>query len=171
MHRRFIWLACIAGILAVAFSRSGQTQSSVSLTGRVTSAEEGAMEGVLVSAKAPGSTITITVVTDDQGRYRFPAAKLPPGHYALRIRAVNYDLQGPLEVEVTAGQTATADLQLTRARDLAAQLSNAEWLSSFPGTEQEKASIRACTHCHTLERVARSHYNVGQLTNVIERMS
>ena len=36
------------------------------LSGRVTSAEEGAMEGVLVSAKLAGSNKTITVVTDDR---------------------------------------------------------------------------------------------------------
>ena len=50
------------------------------------------MEGVLVSAKKAGSTITITVVSDAQGRYSFPAGKLEPGQYALRIRAVGYDL-------------------------------------------------------------------------------
>ena len=38
------------------------------LTGQVSSAEEGAMEGVLVSAKRDGATVTVTVVTDKQGR-------------------------------------------------------------------------------------------------------
>jgi len=46
------------------------------------------MEGVLVTAKKTNSTIAITVVTDAQGRYRFPSAKLEPGHYAISIRAV-----------------------------------------------------------------------------------
>ena len=45
------------------------------------------MEGVLVSAKKTGSTITTTVVTDEKGRYQFPAVRLAPGHYAMRIRA------------------------------------------------------------------------------------
>src|SRR5438067_13733349 len=44
-----------------------ESSGPVALTGQVTSAEEGRMEGVLVSAKKAGSTITITVVTDDQG--------------------------------------------------------------------------------------------------------
>src|ERR1700746_1446407 len=72
-----------------------QTSSSVALTGRVSSAEEGQMEGVLISAKRPGSTMTLTVVSGEQGRYQFPASKLPPGQYTLRIRAVGYDLEGP----------------------------------------------------------------------------
>src|SRR5437870_13124269 len=101
------------------------------------------MEGVLVSAKKVDSTITITVVSDGQGRYRFPAAKLEPGPYSLRIRAVGYEMDAPRDVQVTKGATSTADLKLAKARDLAAQLSNSEWLASFPGTEQQKASIRA----------------------------
>src|SRR6185436_9267419 len=84
---------------------------------------------------------------------------------------VGYDLDGPREVSVMAGQSVTADLKLAATRDLASQLSNAEWLASFPGSEQEKSSIRACTHCHTLERVARSRYDADKLTTVIERMS
>src|SRR5216117_3794430 len=148
-----------------------ETSSSVALTGQVTSAEEGPMEGVIVSAKKAGSTITVSVVSDDQGRYRFPAAKLEPGAYSLRIRAVGYDMEGQHEVEIAKGTATTADLKLTKARDLAAQLSNSEWLASFSGTDQQKASIRNCTHCHTLERIARSRYDVDKLTAVVQRMS
>src|SRR5256885_8961852 len=97
-----------AGLIQVRVS--AETPSSVALTGRVTSAEEGPMEGVLISAKKAGSTITITVVSDEQGRYRFPAAKLPPGQYALRMRAVGYDLDSPHEITLAPGDSATADL-------------------------------------------------------------
>jgi hypothetical protein len=41
------------------------------------------MEGVLVSARRAASTMTVTVVSDAQGRYRFPSARLQPGAYAL----------------------------------------------------------------------------------------
>jgi len=171
MRMRSPLIAFAAVTLAVLSSHNAQTQYSSALTGRVTSAEEGPMEGVLVSAKRAGSTITVTVVSDEQGRYRFPAAKLSPGEYAIRIRAVGFDLDGPSVVSLAGGRTATADLKLVKARDLASQLSNAEWLSSFPGTEEEKASIRACAHCHTFERVARSRHDVDKFMAVIERMS
>jgi virginiamycin B lyase len=164
------WIAIAAGV-ALAISTAGRAQSSASIEGRVTAAEEGAMEGVLVSAKRAASTITVTVVSDASGRYRFPAGRLQPGTYALQIRAVGFDLDGPRSVEVKAGETTNADLALTSAHDLASQLSNSEWLASFPGTDPEKASIRTCAHCHTLERVARSRHDVDKLTAVIERMS
>src|ERR1051325_993232 len=133
--RAYILVLVMAGFVFAA-----ENQPPASLTGRVTSVEEGSMEGVLVSAKRLDSTITTTVVSDEQGRYRFPAAKLQPGKYALRIRAVGYDLEGPQEVEISKDNSATADLKLTKTRDLAAQLSNAEWLTSFTGTEQQKSS-------------------------------
>jgi len=171
MNTRIIAAAVVIAAFALCFAQYGQTQESVALTGRITSTEEGPMEGVLVSAKKVGSTITITVVSDEQGRYRFPSGKLQAGQYTLRIRAVGYDLENARELAVNSGHTTTADLKLVKTHDIAAQLSNSEWLQSFPGTEQEKASIRACTHCHTLERVARSRYDINKLTDVIERMS
>src|SRR5690242_1474091 len=94
----------------------------IALAGRVTSAQEGAMEGVLVSAHQEGSPITVTVVSDASGRYAFPADRLAPGRYALAIRAAGYALDGAPSAAVAAGSTATADLTLRKAKDLAAQL-------------------------------------------------
>src|SRR5712672_3471309 len=87
--RILLWLA-----IALIAPASPHAQESAALSGRVTSAEEGAMEGVLVSAQRSGSPITVTVVTDQSGSYRFPAARLAPGPYALRIRAAGYELDG-----------------------------------------------------------------------------
>src|SRR5260370_9662371 len=70
----------------------GEAQAPTALTGEVISGGGGAMEGVLVSARKVGSTITVTVVSDAQGRYRFPASKLDPGRYELGIRAVGFEL-------------------------------------------------------------------------------
>jgi virginiamycin B lyase len=166
-----MWIFLLVVLTAGFTALRGQAQPQATLHGRITSMEEGPMEGVLVSARRAGSTITITVVSSDTGQYSFPGAKLQPGKYTLRIRAVGYDLDSQREIEIAPGQKVTADLKLAKARDLASQLSNAEWLASFPGTEQQKASVRACTHCHTLERVARSHHDAEELTSVIERMS
>jgi len=49
--------------------------AAAALTGAVRSAKEGPMEGVLVSVKRDGSTITTTVVTNAQGAYSFPRAR------------------------------------------------------------------------------------------------
>jgi virginiamycin B lyase len=174
-------LRALALVIPVVFylvdsgARSGGLRAtasgSIALSGHIASAEEGPMEGVLVSATHAGSTLTITVVSDEKGRFQFPSSKTPPGQYALRIRAVGYDLAGPGTVEMMANKAVTADLKLEKSKNPAAQLSNAEWLASLPGTEQERASIRNCTHCHTLERIMRSRYKPEAFVAVIERMS
>src|SRR5215471_13395792 len=76
------------------------------LSGRVSSQEEGNMEGVVVSAKRAGSTITVSVVSDAQGRYSFPANRLEPGQYALKVRAAGYMLESPGAVTVAAQKNA-----------------------------------------------------------------
>src|SRR4029453_19649490 len=124
--------------------------------GRAPSAADRAPGGVLVSARKAGSTIPITVVTNQRGRYRFPDSRLPPGTYTLGIRAVGYDLERPATVTVAAHQPATVDLKVRKAADIAAQLSNAEWIASVPGTDQQKAVLRPCSHLHTLETSTRS---------------
>src|SRR5258706_12546717 len=104
---RTIAAGCFALFAAVA-----QGQTTVALTGQVSSAEEGAMEGIVVSAKKDGSTISISVVTDASGRFAFPAARLEPGRYTLKARAAGYELDGARAAEVAAGSVASADVRL-----------------------------------------------------------
>src|SRR2546423_9662157 len=128
-----------------------------SLSGKVTSSEEGAMEGVLVSAKREGSTITITVVSDAQGRYSFPAKRLAPGRYALRVRAVGYELDSPEVVTVT-NKPSDLNLSLKRAADLAAQLSNGEMMTGMPGTDPQKGLLLNCGGCPPPQRLGQARY-------------
>src|SRR5262245_45536188 len=106
--------------------------TEAALAGKVTSVEEGAMEGVVVSARKAGSTIRISVVTDAQGRYVFPAAKLDSGSYVITIRAAGYELDGSGVGNVVAEMTSTVDLKLKKTQNFAAQLTNADWMSSLP---------------------------------------
>jgi len=145
-------------------------QGAAALTGVVSSQAEGTLEGVVVSARRTGSTMTVSVMTDAQGRYAFPAARLEPGAYTLRIRATGYDLEGPPSVDVAAGRTAQLDLKLAKTKDLAAQLTNGEWFMSWPGTSEMKNGLLNCTQCHTLERVARSTHTAEQWVPVLQRM-
>jgi streptogramin lyase len=143
----------------------------VALRGHVSSDTEPAMEGVIVTAKDSGATIATSVVTDARGDFQFMASRLAPGSYGLRIRAAGYDLTGPSTVTVAAGKAAVADLALEKTKNLTAQLTNAEWLASFPGTDAQKADIRGCAHCHSLELITRSRHTAAEFVKVVERMS
>src|SRR6516164_3797783 len=161
----------MAGVAAIALHVvPAVAQNAPALTGQVTSEAEGAMEGVVVSAKKTGSTVMVSVISDAKGHYSFPANRLEPGQYAITIRAAGYDL-GPTKADVVGDRSATVDLKLGKTKNLAAQLSNAEWIASMPGTEDQKAYFLNCVSCHTLERIVRSTHTADEFTQVMSRMS
>jgi streptogramin lyase len=166
-------LAVIATTLALvlpAGAALAQSQTAPSLSGTVSSVKEGLMEGVVVSVKQAGSTITTSVATDEKGRFSFPAGRLQPGQYALSIRAIGYDLEGPRSTDVAAGSTESIDIKLGPTKNLAKQMSNAEWFASFPGTDDEKKAILNCVSCHNLDRIVRSQYDGEQFVDIFNRM-
>src|SRR5215468_2717294 len=96
-------LASVAG-LAVGFAASGASADQL-LTGSITSASGQKLEGVQVSAKKEGSTITTSVYTDQNGDYFFPP--MADGKYQVWAQALSF-------------QTAkgTVDLTATKHEDL-----------------------------------------------------
>jgi len=170
--RMHIVLPTIALAVTLASPQSLKAQTPAAFSGQVASQDEGAMEGVLVSAKLEGGTVTITVVTDAEGKFSFPAAKLGPGKYALSIRAIGYELQGPRSVELAADKPASADLKLVKTRNISRQLSNGEWIMSVPGSQQQKLALLNCVSCHTLERIVKSSYDKDAfVTQILPRMA
>jgi virginiamycin B lyase len=85
---------------------------------------------VVVSAKKDGSTISISVVTNAEGRFAFPIARLEPGHYTLKARAPGYELDGACATDVASGHEAKVEIKLKKVKNLSASLTNAEWLTS-----------------------------------------
>jgi virginiamycin B lyase len=163
---RTVIAACFA-----LFTAAAHAQSPAALTGQVSSAEEGPMEGVVVSAKRDGSTISVSVVSDERGRFAFPAARLEAGRYALKARAAGYELEGSATADVAAGGEAKADLRLRKVKNLAAQLTNAEWMLSMPGTDEQKQFLLNCNGCHTIERIMKSSYDAEGFMQIFQRMA
>ena len=70
MHPRNLLLAVAAGVMTVGLTLGPvQAQAPMAFTGQVSSAADGPMEGVVVSAKREGSTATISVVSDSTGKF------------------------------------------------------------------------------------------------------
>src|SRR5437016_4192176 len=105
--RRVLACGAVAAVLAMAApgrmvvrAQNGATQTAAALTGVVSSQEEGKMEGVLVTARRDGANFDVTVVSDAQGKFSFPRTHVQSGRYAVKIRAIGYDLVDPGSVEV-----------------------------------------------------------------------
>jgi virginiamycin B lyase len=163
-------VSALAWLTFVPAQAQAQAQAGAALSGQVSSAEEGMMEGVLVSAKREGSTITTTVVSSDKGQFSFPADRLAPGHYNITIRAAGYSLSGPKAVDIGAGAAATADIKLEKAKNAIGQLSNTEWLLSAPGDDKIKSFLPDCVGCHSLQRIFTSTHDQDEFKAVFTRM-
>ncbi len=174
--RNSLLLASAAMMLGLALWPGAQAttaqESPSALAGQVRSVREGLMEGVLVTAKRSGSTMSTTVVSAADGRYSFPKDRLQPGRHEITIRATGYVMRAA-PLDVPAGGSARLDLELHPANvlELALQLTDPEWLASYPLDDETKfAMFRDCSRCHSLQRPSFSRYNADQLAWVMKRM-
>jgi virginiamycin B lyase len=173
-----LYLGAIAGTALLALPTAGshpamaQSHGPAALAGTVSSPEEGKMEGVVVSAKRPGSTIMVSVSTNAQGQYSFPQDRLAPGAYDITMRAVGYTLK-PTVATIQSGGSTQLDLALAKAAPdvLALQLSNSELLQSAPGTPAQKMALLRCFDCHGLQRPFFSKDNASEMAFTVQRMS
>ena len=101
-------LLALAFLLGLAASASAQTTGSIN--GTLSDNTSAVLPGVTVTATSPAMMGSQTVVTNEQGQYRFPS--VPPGTYKL-----SYELQGFSTVVregiiVNIGFSATVNVQL-----------------------------------------------------------
>ena len=169
-RKLFVW---ILGILFLGAIES-RSQGPAAISGVVSSQQEGKMEGVLVSAKKEGSTITVSVVSDNQGRYAFPGNRLEPGNYSLKIRATGYDLVDPGVVKLEANKTAQVDLKLQVTKDIAKQMEPADWFLSNPKIKDQLIDGvkfgQNCIGCHSLYPIMTSKYAANAWPSIFNRM-
>lgn len=174
--RRFPAVAGIAAMTALLTTVPARlnAQGGSALTGEVSSQAEGKMEGVVVSARKDGGNMTVSVTTDAKGKFSFPRTHLTAGAYRVATRAVGYDLVDPGPVAVAAGKATKKNLTLQKTKNLAAQLSSAEWMMSVNGTPEEKDRfnymLMSCNYCHTLNRVFMSKHDSASMLKALDRM-
>jgi len=174
MKRTILWFVVAVAILAdLGCSQTGKSAEAM-LQGVVRSKDAGLMEGVLVSARREGSTSTVTVVSDNQGRYRFPAGKLLPGKHDLSTWAVGFESLEKSGVEVLPTKTATMDFLIEKQQDknkFALQLSHTEWELTL-GSPQILGSPGAasCAGCHLIGRIMVKKQTASEWEQVISRM-
>ena len=165
-------MSCFVFVLVFFVSAALQAAPPrVALTGIVSSDAEGPMEGVVVKAKLVGGTITVSVVSDKEGRYNFPVNRLAPGAYQLTIRAIGYVPATPHLLATVGTGTREADIKLNKTADLASQMSDVEWLMSMPGTDAMKQKLFiGCDLCHSLAPILKSKYDAAEWITTLARM-
>src|SRR5216683_2609963 len=88
MRSTSLALAVSAFVAALLGCPMHVSAADIILSGSMKSSDGAAMNGVMVSAKPKGGTITTTVLTDEAGRYYFPP--LATGKYRVWAQALSF---------------------------------------------------------------------------------
>jgi virginiamycin B lyase len=170
-------LAKMAGILltTVAAAALAPAQAAeVALSGTISAASGQKLEGVTVSAKREGSTITTSVYTDQTGNYYFPP--LEAGKYNIWAQALAFETT---KSAVDLGAVKRADLTLApmtdperRIRQLPAEM----LVAALPEETVEDARIKKvftnqCSGCHNPGYVLQFRFDEEGWNKVITMMA
>jgi streptogramin lyase len=147
-HVRSILLAGAAGFVMV----TGAQAADQLLTGAIASPTGQKLEGVTVSAKLDGSTITTTVYTDATGNYYFPP--LAAGKYSIWAQALGFETtKSSVDLSATKHQDLTLK-QMADREAMTRQLPSELLVAALPEATPEDAAIKKiftnnCTGCHS----------------------
>jgi streptogramin lyase len=144
-------LVSVASFVFVGFAATSASADQL-LTGSIASAAGQKLEGVLVSAKKEGSTITTSVYTDLNGDYFFPA--MADGKYQVWAQTLGFQTaKGTVDLSATKHQ----DFKLaaiTDPEERIRQLPSELLAAALPEDTEADANIKRifhnqCTGCHT----------------------
>ena len=159
-----------AGLAATALMPISVHAADALLSGTITTAAGEKLNGVTVSAKAEGSTITTTVFTDDAGNYYFPP--LATGKYRVWAQALTF-ATAKGEVDLTTAKK--QDFKLDSLADFERQLPGDLVLASLPDDTAEDARLKNlvhnnCTGCHTPNYPLQHKFDAAGWSAVIDLM-
>jgi streptogramin lyase/mono/diheme cytochrome c family protein len=145
---RSILLASAASLIMA----TGAQAADYVLAGAITSASGQKLEGVTVSAKRDGTTITTSVYTDETGNYYFPP--LPEGKYQVWAQALGFET-AKAAAELNATRKHNIVLKEMTDREAAIrQLPSELLVAALPEDTEDDARIKKiftnnCTACHS----------------------
>ncbi len=164
-----ILLACATSLLAAAAAHAADQL----LSGAITSQSGQKLEGVTVSAKLDGSTITTSVYTDAAGAYVFPP--LPAGRYRVWAQALGFEA-GKGSVDLSAARRADFTLQeMTDAERRFRQLPGEMMVAALPEASADDARMKKifmnnCTGCHSTSYALQFRFDEAGWSKIIDLM-
>jgi len=143
------------------------------LSGTITTGGQ-KLDGVTVSAKKVGSTITTSVYSDKDGNYYFPA--MPDGQYKVWAQALGY-ARGDATVDLS-GSAKHADIAVNAITDTEArwkQLPGELVWASLPADTAEDVHMKQlihnnCNGCHTPSYPFQFRFDAAGWSHIIDLM-
>ena len=129
------------------------------LSGKVVGPDGKGIYGVTVKAWNPSRKMARSVFTDRNGGYVIP--DLFPETHNVSARMVGYVAATRNDLAVTQGG-ATADLAMKVTREIADQLSGADYLVNIPTDTMGKAFRQGCVVCHQIGTHGTRNFREGK---------
>ncbi len=112
--------------------------------------------GAFVGAQNSQTHITVTVLSDTQGRYRIE--QLPAGEYRVQIKAVGFSADPRAGVKLTDNQNTSFDFALQKGNVRWTDISFYQGMQLFPKDRGHDAFATQCSVCHQFQsRMAAVH--------------
>jgi streptogramin lyase len=144
------------------------------LSGSITAATGGQkLDGVTVSAKKVGSTITTSVYTDAQGDYYFPT--MPDGTYKVWAQALGFE-RSDAQVDLTVAKRQNLSLKtITDAETKWRQLPGELVFASLPEENAEDVHMKQilhnnCNGCHQPSYILQFKFDQQGWSRIIDLM-
>jgi len=166
---RTVLFACAASLLAATSVRAADPV----LSGAIAARSGQKLEGVTVSAKLEGSTISTSVYTDASGSYYFPP--LPAGKYRVWAQALGYERSNG-SVDLSAARRQDFTLQEIadperRFRQLPGEMMVAALPeSSADDARMKKIFMNNCTGCHSTSYTLQFRFDEAGWSKIIDLM-
>src|ERR1700693_756328 len=141
--RSFTWFP--AGILAIVVATASPAQAAT-VAGTVSGPDSAPFRGAFVQARNAKTKITVSGLSDPQGRYRIET--LPAGDYRLQVKAIGYKAEQKSGVALAADQNISHDIALQKASVRWSDLSMYQGKKLLPDGRGKDVYFLHCMACH-----------------------
>jgi hypothetical protein len=130
----------------IAAAASCASADAAIITGTVTGPDSKAFRGAFVQARHLATKMTVSVLSDNAGRYRIE--NLPAGDYRLQMRAIGFRADPKSGITLAADQTLSQDLALQQGVVQWSDLSMHQGKNLLPEARGKDVLFANCMACH-----------------------
>jgi virginiamycin B lyase len=120
--------------------------NAATITGIVAGPDGKAFRGAFVQARHLATKTTVSVLSDNAGRYRIE--NLPAGDYRLQLRAIGFKADSKSGIALAADQTLSQDLALQQGMVQWSDLSMHQGKKLLPEARGKDVLFANCMACH-----------------------
>jgi hypothetical protein len=135
----------LLGVLGL-FLAVSATADAATISGTVTGPDGAPLRAAFVQARHAGLKMTVSVLTDNQGKYI--VENLPAGDYRLSIRAPGFRAEPRSGLKLTAEQNISHDFALQKAMVRWTDISILQGIQLLPNARGKDVLVNDCMSCH-----------------------